>query len=249
MLPDYGWTLPEKITARLGRNSFGRQRSICEDDHLLLILHRPPKRKDAQREGVVFLRKPDGQWLCNGRDDGHRKLMALVRDYADLFTQCDRDYQQAKGADDLFKLIETLTPLKHSATSCLRALQEARETVPQDRDLIEARDQAYENQRNCELLFDLCRDGLDFRIAVKAEEDARAAKAALEAQHRLNILAALFFPLTALTGLFGMDLIRDHYAWGIPAFWGVLAGGLFVGLMFKGWVGGAVSQKKERQLT
>jgi hypothetical protein len=61
MRPDYDWTLPRKITARLGQSSYGRQRAIFEDETCLLILHTPPERKNHKRETLVFLRQPGGQ--------------------------------------------------------------------------------------------------------------------------------------------------------------------------------------------
>ena len=35
----FDWTLLDAIEVRLGSNTYGRQRTIFEDDHLLAILH------------------------------------------------------------------------------------------------------------------------------------------------------------------------------------------------------------------
>lgn len=45
------WNLPETIRNRLGASTYGRQRAMLEDGHLLVILHKPPGPDDAKREG------------------------------------------------------------------------------------------------------------------------------------------------------------------------------------------------------
>ena len=36
------WSLPEAIRVRLGQTTYGRQRAMFEEGHLLLVLHKPP---------------------------------------------------------------------------------------------------------------------------------------------------------------------------------------------------------------
>lgn len=70
----YNWQLPPEIELRLGDSTYGRQRAIFEAGHLLLILHAPPSAEDRQRQSKVFLRTPDGKYLCDGRENGETKL-------------------------------------------------------------------------------------------------------------------------------------------------------------------------------
>ena len=49
---EFSWQLPEKIVHRLGDTSYGRQRAIFEDDHLLIILHLPPVNGGAEKSGL-----------------------------------------------------------------------------------------------------------------------------------------------------------------------------------------------------
>jgi Mg2+ and Co2+ transporter CorA len=236
MRPDYDWTLPQKITARLGQSSYGRQRAIFEDETCLLILHTPPERKNHKRETLVFLRQPGGQWKCNGRDDGIMRLQKLLLTYED---QCDKfldEFQKAETSDLLFELLTRLNSAKRTANDMFTALQAARDLIKVDPDLIECRDRAYEISRNYELIYHDAKTALDFRIAKNSQDDAEAAKLVLKAQHKLNVLAAIFFPLMALTSIFGMNLPNGLEKLGIPIFWVIFICGLVIGTYFKGWV-------------
>ena len=71
-------------------------------------------------------------------------------------------------------------------------LQEARKLVPDDRDLINLRDRAYEIERTADLLYNTAKNAMDFTIAVRAEEESRASRRMAVSAHRLNILAAFF---------------------------------------------------------
>ncbi len=66
MRSDFGWKLPERITVRLGKTSYGKQRTIYEEGHLLLILHQPPEPNEKHPRVQVFWRKPTGEWQCKG---------------------------------------------------------------------------------------------------------------------------------------------------------------------------------------
>src|SRR5206468_3122651 len=109
---------------------------------------------------------------------------------------------------------------------------EARTLVPADRDLINPRDRAGEVERAVELLHGDVRNGLDFTIAHQAERQAEQAHGMAVAGYRLNLLAALFVPITALGSVFGMHLAHGLDGWATPAhFWGVVGLGLLVGVI------------------
>ena len=230
------WNLPEAIRVRLGANSYGRQRAIIEEGHVLLVLHKPPGPDDRTREGVLFWRNTAGEWQCNRGGPGPGGLKRHVQSYLDLEAKLTQDYEAATSSTAFFDLLEALTPLNRAARSMHAALQTAREAVKQDAFLIEVRDLAYEAERNFDLLVEDVRNAIHHTTAREAEIQAQASKEALAASHRLNILAALFLPLTAITSLFGMSFSRgmDEH---IPAmFWVIFAGGVGLGFVMKNWV-------------
>lgn len=201
-----GWELPDKILARLGLQTAGRQRAIAEDGHLLLVLHDPPGHDHSDRDGVFFWRTPEGEWKYSGRGNGIGCLREHLRLYRDIEDHLDDQYERASEAKDYFELLEKLAPLHRAARNQASALQAAREAVMGDRALIELRDEAGSIELAMELLYADTKNALDFDLARTAEEQARFSEQSARAGHRLNILAALFFPLTALTSFFGMNL-------------------------------------------
>jgi Mg2+ and Co2+ transporter CorA len=129
-----------------------------------------------------------------------------------------------------------LTPLARASSGMHRALQEARESIKDDSFIIEVRDLAYEVERNLELLLEDVRNAIQQSAAREAEAQARSSKEALAASHRLNILAALFLPLTAITSLFGMSFARGMDEQIPTMFWFIFAGGVTLGFAMKSWV-------------
>jgi hypothetical protein len=230
------WNLPETIRVRLGANTYGRQRAIIEEGHVLLVLHKPPGPDDRTREGVLFWRNTAGEWQCNRGGPGPGGLKRHVQSYVDLEAKLTQDYEAATTSNGLFDVLEALTPLNRAARSMHAALQAAREAVKQDAFIIEVRDLAYEAERNFDLLVEDVRNAIQHTTAREAEIQAQASKDALAASHRLNILAALFLPLTAVTSLFGMNFAKGLDEERPLLFWIVFAGGIALGFVIKSWV-------------
>lgn len=230
------WYLPESIRVRLGQSTFGRQRAIVEDGHLLLILHKPPGPNDRVREGLLFWRSPSGEWQFSRGGPGPGALKRHVQSYAEIETKLTHDYEQAMSTMSLFDIVEALTPLLRASRNMHQALQVARESISDDTFLIEMRDMASDLERNLELLLEDTRNEIQQRTARKAEEQAELSAAALQASHRLNILAALFFPLTAIASIFGMNLAHGLSPSSPIIFWIVLLVGCGLGFGLKTWV-------------
>ncbi len=230
------WSLPEAIKIRLGQSTYGRQRAIIEDGHLLLILNKPPGPDDRQREGLLFWRTPKGEWQLSRGGPGPGSLKRHLQSFSELEAQLSQEYETASNVTALFDLIEKLTPLVRSARNMHGAIQTARDAIRGDTFLIEMRDMAYEIERNLDLLLEDTRNALQYRTAREAEEQAKVARQALQASHRLNILAALFFPLTAVASLFGMNLLHGFNQQSIPLFWIVAGISLALGFLMKAWV-------------
>ncbi|RYG45334.1 magnesium transporter CorA family protein [bacterium] len=229
------WSLPASLRARISPSTYGRQRAILEEGHLVLILHKPPKADDAIREGALFWRKPGGAWETS-RPGGLKKH---VHDYVGLEAKLTEQYERASDTKSLFELQEELTPVVRAGRNMSQALQVAREGVENDPFLIEMRDTASDVERNLDLLAEDVRQAIQYRTLREAEEQARLTGEAVRASHRLNILAALFLPLTAITSAFGMNLPSGMEGASSALFWIVLAFGAGVGLAMVAWVVGA----------
>jgi len=201
----FTWQLPKSIRARVG-DSPGRQRVIVEEGHLLLVLHKPPMDNTSSRYGRFLWRRPDGNWAASDGGDGPAVLAKHLGEYGEAIQRFDFLEEQAASAQQYFAVIEGLLPLIRSTAHLHQVLQEARKLTPDDRGLINSRDQAYELERTVELLYNNAKNGLDFEIAKRAEEEAVASRAMARSAHRLNVLAAFFFPLATASSVLGMDL-------------------------------------------
>ena len=231
----FTWHLPATIEARLGKHTYGRQRTIFEDDHLLVILHTPPDPETHKRDAWVFQRKPDGTLMWNGQENGEEKLKRLLKNYAELYEKLDDAEDSARSASDLLEVLEALGPLNRASTNLANTLQSARDTVKDDPFLIAMRDAAYEVSRNFDLLLSDAQLALSYRTAESAEAQHAKADEMASAQHKLNLLAAATFPLMAVAALFGMNLL--HGLERAPgAFWIVLIIGIAVGVGTIHWV-------------
>lgn len=231
-----GLNLPDPIRVRLGQNSFGRQRIIFEAGHLLLVLHRPPKADDRQREGVLFWRNPDGIWKWTRGSNGAPALAAHVQAYADREAALTAAVDAAADTETLHKLQAEITPLSRAARNMHITLQAARDAVKTEKLLIDLRDRAYEIERNLELLLEDVRNTIQYRTVREAEEQSRLTAETLRASHRLNALAAWFLPLTALTGIFSMNIAREFDGASIAWFIAIVSLAITLGFTLKSWV-------------
>jgi len=74
-------------------------------------------------------------------------------------------------------------------------------------------------------------------MAKSAEAQGKSSIDMAKAAHRLNVLAAFFFPIVTLAGIFGVNL--RHGLEGIPApfaFLSLVGVGLFFGMILTLWV-------------
>jgi Mg2+ and Co2+ transporter CorA len=128
-----------------------------------------------------------------------------------------------------------MTPVARTARNMLRALQQAREGM-EARELIELRDTAGELERSSELTVADAQNALEYLETKAAEEQTVLAKKAGDAQHRLNLIAALFFPVTALGSILGTNMhtgLEGHPPW---VFWIVFVAAFATGFAVRGSV-------------
>jgi len=199
------WDVPQVFRERLGSKA-GRQRAMAADGHLLLVLHQPPEPDEVERHGRFIWRQPDGTWTSNDLGSGPLVVNRHLDQYVDVLQKYDELGENATVADDYFAVLEAVAPIHRAARHLHQVLQEARQAFPDARDIINFRDRAYEIERTAELLYSETKNGLDFAVAKQAEEQAKASHRMAVSAHRLNILAAFFFPLATLSAIFGINL-------------------------------------------
>jgi Mg2+ and Co2+ transporter CorA len=227
------WKLPEVITNRLG-SSAGKQRVIAEDGHILVVLHKIPGKDDNHRETLFLWRDTQNQWHSSERGNGLGVLTEHLDKYSKLEEKLDQQYEEAAVSGDYFDLLEMLAPVQRTIKNTSTTLQTAREIAGSE--IIDYRDRAEELQRSFDLLYIDCKNGLEYAIAKKAEEQSELQKQALNVGHRLNIIMALFLPVTAAASLLGMNVphgLETSSPWvfaSIVGFFGIL------GLLMKSWV-------------
>ncbi|MEX0818268.1 MAG: hypothetical protein WD070_01710, partial [Pirellulaceae bacterium] len=165
------WKVPQVFRDRMGEQ-VGRQRPMVADGHLLLVLHAPPEPNENQRHGRLFWRDPEGQWTSKDRGTGINALNKHLDEYEELVASLDRLEEQATTSSDYFAILERLSPVHRAATNLHQVLQEARQTCPDFRELINLRDRAYGIERTAELLLAEVKNALDVLVAKRAEEQS-----------------------------------------------------------------------------
>jgi len=225
------WKVPALFLARLG-DSAGRQRAMFADGHLLLVLHEPSRPGERSRNARFFWREPNGNWSAHAKGASSLSLKKHIAEFSDRVEALDNLLQNASRADDYYQLLQTITPLHRTSRNLHAALQQARELVPDDRDLITARDAAGDIERSLELLHGDAKNGLEYTVAHETEQQSQRTYEMAVSAHRLNLLAAIFFPIASVSSIFGMNLrsgLDD-----VPApllFWAIVAIGLITGIM------------------
>jgi hypothetical protein len=233
------WDVPTEFRARLGDQA-GRQRIMTAAGHTLVILHAPPRADSPVREGRYFWRDASGRWTPAGTSPSQPGLGDLLLEYEKAIDALQRSEDAAQTARDYFNLLNRLTPLTRAARHLHETLQKAREAVPGDRQLLLWRDRAYAMSRSAELLQEDAKNALDFAVAQRAEEEAEQTRRVAAAGHRLNILAAFFFPLATMAAFFGMELRNGLEPWDaqyapLPVL-GILGVGLLLGVILTAFV-------------
>jgi hypothetical protein len=224
------WELPAEIRSRLGEK-VGRQRAMSADGHLLLVLHAPPKADENERVGRFYWRKPDGTWQSTETSGGASTVGKHLEEFAQRLELLDRKVDEATLARDYFAVMSHLSPLLRAARNLYQTLQDAREMADNNAEVITLRDRAYEIERYAELLYEDAKNGLDFAVARRAEEHAAASHRMETAAHRLNLLAAFFFPLATLSAIFGVNMVHGFEQSNPPWTFATLIGvGVVLGL-------------------
>lgn len=230
MLPQ-DWNLPSATREHFSASRAGRQRAFVDDGHLLIALHKIPHEGENYRTPVYFWRKPTGEWFSHPEAGGISALGDHLETYALHEDELEEEVKLATNARQHLTILNDTIIVWHATKNMHITLNQARQLLPEDEKILEFRDWAYAIERNYELLEANARNALDIYQAEQAEEANRISR-------QLNILAAIFFPLTALASIFGMELDS-----GIPQdiafyFWIIVVVGLVMGVTFYGWLRG-----------
>ncbi len=232
MLPA-DWAVPALFRRRLGVRA-GRQRAMAADGHLLLVLNAVPDPGVYRRKPVLFWRDPKGAWRSTGSVEGQHSLQRLVQDYERAAQALEDRLERGDDANSLHEVMSHSVPLARAARHLHHALQEARQAVD-DPELINLRDLAGEAERTLELVREDTRIALEFLLARKSEEQTEQSGRIAATGHRLNLLAAVFLPVTALGGVFGMNLVHGLEDAGPAVFWLVAGGAIASGAWLLAW--------------
>jgi CorA-like Mg2+ transporter protein len=228
------WNIPDAIRNRLGREA-GPQRAMLEEGHLLIILHQLPNPDEHDRKAALFWRQPSGEWRSNLPGAAPASLQDLLQSFEQHLTLLEDQENNAKSASEYHSVLEQIAPVLRTSRGLHRALQQARELLKSETLLINSRDQAAGVERTAELLLQDAQFGLNFTVAKQAEAQSALAQQMAVTAHRLNLLAALFLPLTALASIFGMEIhsqVKDT-----PAnFWLICLLGVLIGLLVGGFL-------------
>lgn len=226
------WSVPEKFRARMGEGA-GRQRAMVEEGHLLLVLHEVPEPKRPERTARLFWRDPTGEWKSQGLGGGVGPLKEHVSEFEFAVDGLEERLQSAERARDWFEILREATPLQRTAHHLAATLQAAREAID-DRELITLRDRANELERAIDLVTAEARDAIDFITAQKAEAQAAASAELSRESHKLNVVTAVFLPITALASIFSMTLKSGLESAAPWLFWSIVALGVGIGLVMRG---------------
>jgi hypothetical protein len=244
------WQVPQPFRDRLGQGP-GRQRTMEASGHMLVVLHEPPDADDEARVGRVFWRDPAGNWMPKALRHGDHSLGELIAEYDQVIDRLDEREERADSPEEYFAILKDLSPLVRAANNLHNTLQKAREAAPDDKTLIVLRDAAYAMARRVELLAADTRHALDYRIAMRAEEQAENSEKMAAASHRLNLLVAFFFPIATIAGIFGMNLHNplegmSEATDGLVTM-GILVIGLVLGVILTAFVTLPVPKRKRRK--
>lgn len=227
------WDLPDTLSLRV-RGHLSRQRAIVESGHLILFLHDVPNAGDEERDGVFFYRNPEGVWQNSANNTGLDELMVMVERYEDRIDTIEAKLSTPGGARVCFEVLRELAPVLRALRNLSGALVSAREQAPRhSHELIEATEESHTQERASELLFSDARNALDYSLAQETERHTQVNLELARAAHRLNLMVALFLPLTAIASLFGMNLISGLEAYPPWLFWTIFGGGVTIGLIVR----------------
>ena len=206
-------------------------------NQLLIVAHQVPEHDEISRRGQLFWLDSTGEWRASNGDPGKVALQMHLDRYSKRIDHFEVIEAKAQKADDYLPILDGMVPLVRSTKNLLSTLEEARKELPKDRSIIDHRDRAYELSRQAELLYEDAKNSMEVAMIRRADEQTTATHQMTVASHRLNVLAAIFFPLATMGSVFGTTL-TDNWSWSksTMGFTCFLAVGIAFGLILVGFV-------------
>jgi hypothetical protein len=223
-----GWDIPVDIRIHLSDRS-GRQREVVADGHIVMMLHKLPKPKSRTREPAFFWRCPSGEWRTTERGQPRPVLQQLIDEYEEAVETLGEQHGHATTAIQRFEILERIGPIS-------RAIRNLTDTICKGRDVLEDHDAKQDLAGFCDHAQDVVRssdaqNAVDFHIARQAEIQAAHSQEVERATHRLNSMATIFLPLTAVASLFGMNLSSGLESAPPWLFWIIMLGSVVAGFL------------------
>lgn len=228
------WALPEELLAQVGEFA-NRQRALAHEGQLLVILHHPPEQEKTFRRSLILRRERDGRWSAVEESnpgveaDPEIVMCELLNAYRARLDVLDDAINEESTADGLYAVVQALIPLRRALRNLDLTLADAVQRVPPKRPLIVWREQAHIVAREAELLYEEAEAAIAFHSANETVQSRASQEAMERAAHRLNLVVALFLPLTAIASVFGMNLASGLETASKSLFWTFLAVGLALG--------------------
>jgi len=219
------WDIPVAISDRVS-DVLGTQRCLEAEGHLVLILHKLPDTDSTRRNLRLFWRSPDGTWTSNGMGTGIKALQEHVAEFNTRVVQLEKEEDRAVSAKDFFQIRREISPIYRTTRHMSVTIERASELCADDRGLLICRNLASTVVRTAELLKEDATHSLEYFMAKQAESQALAS-------HRLNLIAAIFFPILAFAAIFGMNLEHGFEHESIWLFWLVVVIGIVTGLVMQ----------------
>jgi len=243
------WDIPQVFRDRLGVTA-GRQRAMVHEGHLLLVLHGPPSDDHAVRGGRFFWRSPDGTWAASATGKPCHSLDAHLAEFEKLVAEIDERDPVDENASELHADITALAPLVRASRNLHTALQHARELMAGSEEILVCRDRAYQIERMAELAYQDAQNTLGYNAARQAESQAAAGYQMAVSAHRLNILAAFFFPMATLSAIFGVNLQTGLEQQSAPLpFLALVSISVICGFVLKGFIASEAPKPPSQSIT
>lgn len=221
-----GFDLEPEIVDQLSSRP-GSQRCVVGRDELLLIVHDLPKTGSSERESVIFWRRDDGAWLDTQGGRGLKRLSELVDRFAGEIRRLESAIGNAATAAEVFALARVSGPFARCSRNLAAAIDQALVQDEDSRELRSLRDRVREVERGAEMFHHDTRLTLEFWQVERVEKQQAAVEKLHRTVSRLTLVASIFLPLVALTGLFSMNgEVGRALAWTI----------LIIGLLAGAWV-------------
>jgi hypothetical protein len=240
------WNLPAPLRTRL-EGKIARQRCLHANGHTVLLLHEPPRHDAEYRERTLFHYSAEQGWANSRNNKGIEELDALVDRYEKLLDELEATLGEATSARTCFETLRALNPITRALKNLIGSLQLAKDALPEDAALADQIEEALTQERVAELLLADARNALDFALAEETERHTQVNLELTKAAHRMNLMVALFLPVTALASIFGMNLTSGlESKWAPYLFWTVLVMGVFLGFGVRAFIDRAKVPMVER---